>query len=1195
MESKEFGPIENCKLKSANCKMPEASPQFAICNSQFSICDQHSNPLTLTLSPEYRGEGTKRVALVIAAWLTLTSAVFAQRDLKDIPPPDPELERQTLQLGEGLEINLYAADPLLAKPIQMNFDRDGRLWVATSETYPHILPGQEAHDKIIVLEDADRDGRADKPHVFADGLLIPTGIEPGDGGCYVANSTELLHFADTDGDLKSDVRKTLLSGFGTEDTHHLLHTLRWGPDGRLYMNQSIYIHSHIETPYGVRRLNGGGIWQYEPKTHRLEIFARGWVNAWGHAFDRWGQSFVTDGAGGEGINYAFPGSVFPTAPGAPRVLHGLNPGSPKYCGLEIISGRHWPDDWQGDLITCDFRAHRIVRFKVAPQGSGYTAQEQSEVIKTNHVAFRPIDVKLGPDGALYIADWYNPIIQHGEVDFRDPRRDHTHGRIWRVTVKGREPAPAVDYAKADDGELFRLLDAPEDFIRQRARNELLARNASTSREASTNPRDRDQLILELLRFLSAQKGTKFVPSIDSENPHYRAAALRIAGPGLAEGTVPVTTVARFAADDHPQVRLEAICALRNSPTFDAVAAALSVLDHPMDENLDFALWQLCRERRDAWLPDVIAEKSPLYDRPAQLEFALRAIDEPLIVAPLLKLIRDDKVADDRRSGILQLVARLGSPQDLAMILRLVLEESNDDVEQRLALLGALAEAATTRRVQPAGDLSLLDVCLEANDERVATAAARLLGLWKVESVRPVLTALARAKPASLKSTAAVEAIGDLGGPASQQALIELASDSFSGATRQAAVMTLVKIFPQSAAQAAVALLADVDASDIDAAAIVEAFMSRQGATAALTKALADKKLPADVAKLALRTARSSAKPDEALVAALRTAGGLEASTRPPTPEEISSLTAEVKTSGDAARGEAIYHRRELGCVKCHAVGGAGGRVGPDLVSIGASAQVDYLVESLLLPNKAIKEGFHTLVVTTDDGRSLNGVQVRKTDKDLILRDAEDREIAVPLKSIEEQSQGLSLMPTGLPENLTRKELVDLVRFLSELGKVGPYQLKPAPMVRRWEAFITTPQGVEVLRRNRVSIAATGDGRLTWEPAYARFDGGLPLAGLGTLAAVKNQFMSVPPFSIVRFEFDAARAGRVALQFNTAAGLQLWLDGKPLDAADRTTVDVAAGRHTVTVAVDRVRRSEPLRCELVDDVTSPAGATPVTVK
>lgn len=201
------------------------------------------------------------VLLVLSA-----SPAFAQRELKDIPDPDPEIERKSFIVADGFEVNLFAADPLLHKPIQMNFDPQGRLWIAASEIYPQIAPGQKANDKILVLEDTDGDGRSDKTTVFADGLLIPTGVEPGDGGAYVAASAELLHLKDTDGDGQADESRVVLSGFGTEDTHHILHTLRWGPDGMLYMNQSVYIHSHIETPHGVRRLNAGGIWQFRPET-----------------------------------------------------------------------------------------------------------------------------------------------------------------------------------------------------------------------------------------------------------------------------------------------------------------------------------------------------------------------------------------------------------------------------------------------------------------------------------------------------------------------------------------------------------------------------------------------------------------------------------------------------------------------------------------------------------------------------------------------------------------------------------------------------------------------------------------------------------------------------------------------------------------------------------------------------------------
>ncbi|MCA9019762.1 MAG: sorbosone dehydrogenase, partial [Planctomycetaceae bacterium] len=132
------------------------------------------------------------------------STVQAQRDLTDIPPPDPELERKSFKVAEGFEVNLYAADPQIAKPIQMNFDAQGRLWIASSEIYPHIKPGEKANDKILVVEDQDGDGIADKTTVFADGLLIPTAVMPGDGGAYVGNSTELLFMKDTDGDGKAD-------------------------------------------------------------------------------------------------------------------------------------------------------------------------------------------------------------------------------------------------------------------------------------------------------------------------------------------------------------------------------------------------------------------------------------------------------------------------------------------------------------------------------------------------------------------------------------------------------------------------------------------------------------------------------------------------------------------------------------------------------------------------------------------------------------------------------------------------------------------------------------------------------------------------------------------------------------------------------------------------------------------------------
>ena len=206
-----------------------------------------------------------------------------------------------------------------------------------------------------MLEDSDKDGKADTRTVFAEGLLIPTAVLPGNGGVYVGNSTEIIHLKDTDGDGKSDHRTVVLSGFGTEDTHHIIHTPRWGQDGLMYFNQSIYIHSHIETPWGVSRLMAGGIWQFNPLAVKLDVVSRGLVNTWGHSMDDWGQSFATDGAGGDGINYIFPGVAGVTAYGTKHLLRGMNPGQPKLCGLETVSGTHFPEKYRGLLVANDFR------------------------------------------------------------------------------------------------------------------------------------------------------------------------------------------------------------------------------------------------------------------------------------------------------------------------------------------------------------------------------------------------------------------------------------------------------------------------------------------------------------------------------------------------------------------------------------------------------------------------------------------------------------------------------------------------------------------------------------------------------------------------------------------------------------------------------------------------------------------------
>lgn len=1135
----------------------------------------------------------RRYRLVLLALVLVCPALApAQRDAR-VPDPDPEIERKSFQVADGFEVNLFAADPLLAKPIQMSFDPQGRLWVATSETYPQIKPGEKANDKVIVLEDRDGDGKADVTRVFAEGLLIPTGIEPGDGGCYVADSTELLHLADTDGDGKADRRRVVLSGFGTEDTHHILHTFRWGPEGLLYFNQSIYIHSHIETPHGVRRLNAGGVWQFRPETMRLEVYLRGFCNPWGHHFDRWGQSFATDGAFGEGINYGLPGAYYVFAQPSPRLLPGLNPGSPKHCGLEIVSGRHLPPDWQGNMITNDFRGHRVCRFVVSDDGAGYSSRERPELIKSNHPAFRPVDVKMGPDGAIYIADWYNPIIQHGEVDFRDPRRDRTHGRIWRVTAKGRPLVPRPRLVDAPTDALLDALKAPEDWTRQMAKRVLKERGASAVRPALAgwvnrlDPADPDHEhhLLEALwtyQALDVVEPRLLGRVLAARDGRARAAAVRVVGHWHDRLPDAMERLAERVRDEHPRVRLEAVRALAQVPSPRSIEVAMQALDRPVDRFLDYALWLTARELEPQWLPAVREGKVTFGGQVRHLIFALQSLDSKDAVRPLVELVKGGKVPPEGEARVLEVIAGMGGPTELALVLDRAV------AGKKAPLLDVLAQAHRERNVRPTGDLGRLTALLDG-DDTLRAAAARLLGAYGVTSARSRLLALARAEESRPGvRQAALDGLAALGGAESRRALDELAEPGSSFALRQQAVIALAALDVEAAARRAAELLA-APAPGADVAPLFAPFLERKNGPPALAKALTGRKVPADAAKVGIRIARTSAREAPVVVDALTRAAGLGATPKAPTPAEVQALAADATRLGDAARGEKVFRRADQVCLKCHAIAGAGGQVGPDLVSIGASAPVDYLVESILLPNKAVKENYHALIVETKDGKVQTGIKVRETKTELVLRDAEDREVSLPVSKIDDRRTGGSLMPEGLSDPLTRAELLDLVRFLSELGKVGPYSVSQARLVRRWQALQPTKEAYTLLTRTMYGSAAKDGPTLTWQPAYSTVAGELPLEDVPTLSIKKPVSPDHDRVSFVRAQIDVTTPGTIRLLLNSTKGLTVWRDGEPIEAREALTFDVAAGLHTLTLAVDRTERTAPLRLELDDVAGSPARA------
>jgi len=1058
-------------------------------------------------------------------------------------PPDPEIERKSFKVAEGFEVTLFAADPLVAKPTQMNWDARGRLWISTSSVYPMVVPGEIPNDKIVVLEDTDGDGKADKSTVFADGLHIPTGIEPGDGGCYVANSTELIHLKDTDGDGKADQRRVLLSGFGTEDTHHIIHTFRWGPDGALYFNQSIYIHSHIETPHGTRRLGGGGIWRFRPASLDLDVFCKGMCNPWGHEFDRWGNSFGTDGAGGDGIHYLVPGFTYPHFPSGEKHFPGLNPGQPKYCGNETISGRHFPDDWQGDIVTNDFRANRVVRFKISDDGSGFSSKLMPDLITSTDRAFRPIDVRMGPDGALYIADWYNPIINHGEVGFRDPRRDKTHGRIWRVAAKDRAPVARPKLVDVPLRDVVEQLKSPEGWTRHFAKRALAERDLREVTVAladflKANADEHDRLeALWTYQTLDLVQVPLLKELLRAKDFNARAAATRILARWGSRVTDALALLEVQVADEHPRVRIEAVRALKEFAEPRAIEVAMKALDKPMDRFLEHALWLTANDLRAVWLPQFQAEKLTFGGNKAHEEFALRAVKSPLALKALADQVKAGWQSMETRLNALTLLAGTAGPDELTSLFN-----ASFPPEMQPKILAAIARGARERNVRPGGDLTKVKRWFDAADP-IANEALVLAGLWKLEALRPELQ-----KHAEAGRRAAVDALALLGGDASLEFFKDLSAPEKALRLRQLGVIGLVAADLKAAAERVPEVLAG-ECSDV-----YTAFLLRKGGAEALLGALQSKKPSADAARLGLRAMYAAGLQEPALRELLNGIVGLTPRGKNVTPAQLAQWAQQVREKGDPARGQAIFRRKELSCFQCHAIGGAGSQVGPDFMSLGASAPVDYLVESVLVPDAKQKEGFVSMQVMTKSGDILSGVRVRQNDKELVLRDAARDEMIIPLDAIEKKKEIGSIMPAGLADLLTDAEFLDLVRFLSELGKPGPYAVTAAPVIRRWR--VPDAAGVEV-------------------PAYSLVAGALPA--------------DVP---YAKAEINVVTPGLIRIRLNSAKGLTLSVDGAPAETKEVLDLELKLGIHQLKIDIDASRRGgEPLRVE-VEEAPGSAGRVQV---
>jgi len=388
----------------------------------------------------------------------------------------PEASLHSGQPRPGFEIELVAAEPLGQSPCAFAGGPDGKLWVVEMGDYPLGEDGKgKPGGRIKYLEDTNGDGKYVKATLFLDGLSFPTGVMPWGRGVIVTCAPEIFYAEDTDGDGKADVRRRVLHGLDSADTHHTANSFALDPGGALYFQEGTFHHTQVETAYGppVRCVNAG-VYRYEPRAQKFDAYVTyGFANPHGHVWDRWGQDFVYDGTGANPYHGAlFSGHLdFPSKHARPPQVYQQRT---RPCpGVEILSSRHFPDELQGNYLVANVIGFQgILQYKIEDQGASFGGTEAEPILFSSDPNFRPSDVKVGPDGAIYFIDWQNPIIGHMQHNHRDPSRDRVHGRIYRVTAEGRPPLLAPKIAGVPVNRLLDLLRSPEDRVRYRVRPEL---------------------------------------------------------------------------------------------------------------------------------------------------------------------------------------------------------------------------------------------------------------------------------------------------------------------------------------------------------------------------------------------------------------------------------------------------------------------------------------------------------------------------------------------------------------------------------------------------------------------------------------------------------------------------------------------------------------------------------------------------
>jgi putative membrane-bound dehydrogenase-like protein len=977
------------------------------------------------------------------------------------PLPPEEAIRHYVH-PEGFELRLFVAeDQLDGKPIAMNWDERGRLWLALTQDYPNELqPEGRGRDRIVVCEDEDGDGRADRVRLFADRLSIPTSVLPYGNGAIVLQAPHTLYLEDRDGDGKAESRQILFRGWDTSDTHAGPSNLRYGPDNWIW---GMVGYSGFQGTVGGENLSfRQGIFRFRPDGSRLEFLRSTSNNSWGLGFSEEGLVFASTANGCPSVFAAIPNRAYERVRGwsagvLPSIAESnrffpitdkvrqvdFHGGFTAAAGHALYTARTYPAAyWNRTAFVAEPTGHLVAVFTLEPRGSSFRARNSWNLVASDDEWAAPIAAEVGPDGCVWILDWYNYIVQHNPTPpgyrtgrgnaYETPLRDKERGRVYRLVPKGYVPRPRSLHQASTD-QLLAALASDNQFWRFQGQRLLVSQG-------------RREAVPGLLRLLAD-------PQVDAIglNPGAIHALWTLQGLGLCDGSDTQVTQAVVAALAHPSAGVR--------------------------RNAALALPRTAESARHLLLARLLDAPEPQVRLAALLALAEMPSD-PGVASALVGFLQQPDAGSDR--GLLDAAIIAAAGHDLPFLLAALgssrpseaLRAAADRVAEHWARGPATAGVGDLIRGVAAADTGLAETVLAALARGWPQSKTAQLDPAATAAVAELLQKLPPRRAGPLLALARAWKIEDLDRHAEKiaAALLEVVSDSErSEAERGAAARDLVALLPRTESvvlqlldQITVRTSPELTASLFEALghsqvdtlgtlvlrryrtftpkgrqAALRLLLLRPTATAALLDALETGLVPWSDLPLDQRQALTQ-HPDPRL--AQRARALLERGGALPSPDRhqvIEALKHVAQRRGDPDRGKKVFLEH---CAKCHRHGNEGHQIGPDLTGMAVHPKL-HLLHEILDPNRSVEGNFRSYTVATSDGKVLQGLLVAESRTTVELVDSEAKKHVLLREDIEQmQVSSRSLMPEGFEKQLAENDLADLLEFLTQRGRFIPLPL-----------------------------------------------------------------------------------------------------------------------------------------------------------